>query len=543
MSERRTPVIARVDLAHEPDFALGRVEIRPSRREIAGEGLRESIEPRVMRVLVALTRANGEILSRDDLIASCWDGVIVGEDAINRCISQLRKAADTSGNAFSIETIPRVGYRLKPKEVAEVATTLHVAEFCTPEAAATNDAPEPYPAGELAEPAQTEADSNTGRGVAAAVTSLMAGAEARTLFNHDLLMDAADARSARQVFPAIGDVLDWPKLKENFAQHELLANRAKRQSRASGMTALVLTLTLLWIAVLVPEIHGILPGTLLFRIVALGAGLIAAIVLIFGSRALMAAGTESWLHHRAATERLRQLHFQFLVRRARQFTAEGVAVKSATMHERDRMLELLAHDMKPGVTRAAAAIIDDAGGVSCWLVGRPTAAQIPTARPAALDELFRAYARLRFQHQADYVTKKLAPRAVLWPRQPLSEARRISAASYGLISVVIVCEVSVLVVLMLGIPGSTSIGAALQAVATLAAFGALAMRMFEDGIRPRSEIMRLRNYRGEVLELLRRFEMAAEPSEKLSLMEDMEEASYREVRDFLTLHHQGHLVF
>ena len=542
MSERRTPVIARVDLAHEPDFPLGRVEIRPSRREIAGEGLRESIEPRVMRVLVALTRANGEILSRDDLIASCWDGVIVGEDAINRCISQLRKAADASGNAFSIETIPRVGYRLKVAEVAEVTSVVSVEEFCTPDTAA-NDV-EPYPAGMSAEPAGAEADSDTGRGVVAAVTALMAGAEARTVFNHDLLMDAADARSARQVFPAIGDVLDWPKLKEIFAQHELLANRAKRQSRASGMTALLVTLTALWIAVLVPEIHGFLPGTLLLRIIALGLGVLAAVVLIFVSRAFMAAGTESWLHHRAATERLRQLHFQFLVRRARQFTAEGAATKSATMRERDRMLELLAHDMKPGVTRAAAAIIEDAaGGAGCWLVGSPPAAQIPTARPTALDELFRAYARLRFQHQADYVTKKLAPRAGLWPRQPLSEVRRISAASYGLISVVIVCEVSVLVVLTLGIPGSTSIGAALQAVATLAAFGALAMRMFEDRIRPRSEIMRLRNYRGEVLELLRRFEMAAEPSEKLSLMEEMEEASYREVRDFLTLHHEGHLVF
>lgn len=109
---------ARIDLAHEPEFWLGAVQVRPARREIAGEAGQVTLEPRVMRVLVALARAKREILSRDDLIESCWDGVIVGEDAINRCIGRLRKAADASGGAFVIETVPRVGYRLKCPDVS-----------------------------------------------------------------------------------------------------------------------------------------------------------------------------------------------------------------------------------------------------------------------------------------------------------------------------------------------------------------------------------------------------------------------------------------
>ena len=80
----------------------------------------ETLEPRVMQVLVALARVKGEILSRDDLIESCWDGVVVGEDAINRCIGRLRKAAEASGNEFSIETVPRVGYRLKEAKTEAV---------------------------------------------------------------------------------------------------------------------------------------------------------------------------------------------------------------------------------------------------------------------------------------------------------------------------------------------------------------------------------------------------------------------------------------
>ncbi|HEY2444963.1 MAG TPA: winged helix-turn-helix domain-containing protein [Rhizomicrobium sp.] len=104
--------LTRVNLAHEPDFAIGQIKVCPARREILGQGWQEILEPRVMRVLVALVRARGEILSREDLIESCWDGVIVGDDAINRCIGRLRKAAEESGNAFAIETVPRVGYRL-----------------------------------------------------------------------------------------------------------------------------------------------------------------------------------------------------------------------------------------------------------------------------------------------------------------------------------------------------------------------------------------------------------------------------------------------
>lgn len=114
----RAGAIARVDLAHEPDFALGRIEVRPSLRELAGEDWRETIDPRVMQVLVALARAKGKVVSRDDLIECCWDGVIVGDEAINRCISRLRKAAEASGNAFSIDTLARVGYRLKVADCA-----------------------------------------------------------------------------------------------------------------------------------------------------------------------------------------------------------------------------------------------------------------------------------------------------------------------------------------------------------------------------------------------------------------------------------------
>jgi TolB-like protein len=104
---RLTPI----DLAHEAAFALGAVEVRPAIREVVSGERRETLEPRIMQVLVALARQRGEMVSRDDLIQSCWGGRIVGEDSISRCISGLRRLAEQVGG-FSVETVTRVGYRL-----------------------------------------------------------------------------------------------------------------------------------------------------------------------------------------------------------------------------------------------------------------------------------------------------------------------------------------------------------------------------------------------------------------------------------------------
>ncbi|WP_166040709.1 winged helix-turn-helix domain-containing protein [Sphingosinicella sp. YJ22] len=115
----RTAVV----LAHSPPFRLGTAEVRPATREIIGPSGAEIVEPRVMQVLVALADANGEILSRDDLIHACWEGRIVSENAIDRVISKLRRlAGTTAGGSFHIETITKVGYRLLRDEAESTAS-------------------------------------------------------------------------------------------------------------------------------------------------------------------------------------------------------------------------------------------------------------------------------------------------------------------------------------------------------------------------------------------------------------------------------------
>lgn len=106
--------VERVDLAHAQGFRLGRLSVRPALRQLVrDDGAEEVLEPRVMQVLVALARADGAILTREDLTTACWEGRVVGEDAINRVISRLRRAAEGIGEGrFRIETLTKVGYRL-----------------------------------------------------------------------------------------------------------------------------------------------------------------------------------------------------------------------------------------------------------------------------------------------------------------------------------------------------------------------------------------------------------------------------------------------
>lgn len=107
-------MVERVVLAHVEPFRLGALEVRPATRELLhGDGRIEVLEPRVMQVLIALARAGGHPLTRDELTTACWEGRVVGEDAINRVMSRLRRVAENIGaGSLRIETLTRVGYRL-----------------------------------------------------------------------------------------------------------------------------------------------------------------------------------------------------------------------------------------------------------------------------------------------------------------------------------------------------------------------------------------------------------------------------------------------
>ncbi|MBU6297291.1 MAG: winged helix-turn-helix domain-containing protein [Alphaproteobacteria bacterium] len=109
--------LGQIVLAHETEFSLGGLRVCPSRREVIARGGRQLLQPRIMQVLVALARRRGEVVSHDELIATCWDGYAVSDDAIHRCIARLRRLSEAHGG-FTLETVARVGYQLTESIVA-----------------------------------------------------------------------------------------------------------------------------------------------------------------------------------------------------------------------------------------------------------------------------------------------------------------------------------------------------------------------------------------------------------------------------------------
>ena len=106
-------VPGRIVLARELPFNIGNLRVHPSTRQVERGDLWETLEPRVMQVLVALARSDGRIVTRDELMDWCWEGRIVSEDALNRAISRLRQvAAEVGEGSFGVETITTGGYRL-----------------------------------------------------------------------------------------------------------------------------------------------------------------------------------------------------------------------------------------------------------------------------------------------------------------------------------------------------------------------------------------------------------------------------------------------
>jgi len=101
-----------LNLARELPFSLAGTQVRPAALEVEHGGRTVGLEPRVMKVLVALHRSRGQPVSRDELIDLCWGGRIVTEGALNRCVAQLRKALADNPRIL-LDTIATVGYRLQ----------------------------------------------------------------------------------------------------------------------------------------------------------------------------------------------------------------------------------------------------------------------------------------------------------------------------------------------------------------------------------------------------------------------------------------------
>lgn len=371
--------------------------------------------------------------------------------------------------------------------------------------------------------------------------------------NHDLLIHDEDRSRAASEYPAVAWVLDFPELREMFAGpdgnggFDASANTAKRWARRTGVIAIVLVLSALLVAASDWYLKGhtqlpycVISGLQIFSMIAgVAGGLLGTVRILHGPLRYR------WLSNRLKTERLRQLYFQFLARRARKIAAARTEEEQAQLlTERAKALD----DFNFRYLRwdgELDQVIDDESARECWFVSA-MGPQTPASAPAneddareALDQLFAAYRELRFRSQGGYASEQTRSGSSAFSSTPLARATMISRTAF-------LC-VAAMLLLHIGLGGLKFAGLASTGIVDLAhlatiwlALIALAAQVFSEGLRPRQEYERYRWYNKRVRELASDFETASTPTGKLVVMEKMEELSYQELRAFLHGHKEAH---
>lgn len=105
----------------EQGFLLDGLRIDPLEGQVSGPRGRETLDPKVMHVLVMLAQHAGKVVSREDLLTELWPNVVVSDDVLSRCIYELRRQLSQAGGneryKVMFETLPKRGYRLNGEVV------------------------------------------------------------------------------------------------------------------------------------------------------------------------------------------------------------------------------------------------------------------------------------------------------------------------------------------------------------------------------------------------------------------------------------------
>ena len=360
-------------------------------------------------------------------------------------------------------------------------------------------------------------------------------------FNDDLLANDGDLDSARKLYGDVLHALDHPELRAMFKTYNDAADAAKRRSRAFGYAAIGLGTAALLIAALTPLFHDAPLGVL--RVVGFLASVagIAGVAFALNGVLFQKAKTE-WLDNRLMTERLRQFHFQTFVRRWPDILASlgDDKARAAYAQKRDVWFTQFKARFEGKLGAELHSARSEEGDGQVWLHPEPAGAPPPEAR-ARLQPLFDAYRQLRVMHQLGYAGFKLHDAGGIGLSTAPAQAALFSNAALICIAVV----VGVHVVLAVGMLfGYTALIKAdwLHVTAIGFAIIVLAVRALEEGLQPKREIERYRQYGSAIRAMRDRFDAASTPDAKLVVMHDMERLVVDEMRNFLRTNEEAKFV-
>jgi DNA-binding winged helix-turn-helix (wHTH) protein len=102
--------------------------------ELRRSGALLKVDPIVLRLLSALVRNAGRLVSKEELIEVVWEGRAVADNAITVSMARLRKALGESGGNERITTVYGRGYRFVQPVAALVKTAMAAAPASVPPA-------------------------------------------------------------------------------------------------------------------------------------------------------------------------------------------------------------------------------------------------------------------------------------------------------------------------------------------------------------------------------------------------------------------------
>lgn len=95
-------------------YTFGNFSLDIPERLLRRNGQAVTLAPKVFDTLVLLVENAGHLVGKDEFMQRLWPGMFVGEDALARNISILRKALSGAGDSQSlIATVPTRGYRFE----------------------------------------------------------------------------------------------------------------------------------------------------------------------------------------------------------------------------------------------------------------------------------------------------------------------------------------------------------------------------------------------------------------------------------------------
>ena len=94
-------------------FKIGPWLVEPELNRVSKKREEHALEPRLMRLLVLLAKTPKQLVGKDDIIDTVWQGLSVTDESLSQAVSKLRKLLDDDPDApIYIETIRKKGYRL-----------------------------------------------------------------------------------------------------------------------------------------------------------------------------------------------------------------------------------------------------------------------------------------------------------------------------------------------------------------------------------------------------------------------------------------------